>query len=426
MPASILSRLLTTIAFLLLYTCVHAQTIDPEANSFDAFDQHDYEALLIVQKESGERSLLANATISSMLFVDDEAEEKLLHLIKKSSDPAITARARRSLSGVYVRQGKYAAAARTMTEIINMDDTDGVTMDAQSVAFFTALSAVSPMQLSGKPSGSSRIVHDKAGLPRLDIKVNGFSKDAIFDTGAALSTINVSTANALGLRQLGGRVDVDGTTGKTVSTGLAVADSVSVDGFIFQNVPFIVVPDESMSFPEFDYQVSLIMGLPLISKLGRLVFSKKGSSEELTFAPSDRTPSTETANMITSGWQLVIMARINNAYPRQRLFFDSGSKSSQLYQFIGKADPGLLANTEKKDITVGGLGEVVKTEAQSVEQVLVELGGHTFKLGPLTVLEDDGSFRHGVLGQDLFSQFNKVVIDFGAMEMTLHDPIAIE
>ena len=413
---SALGLLATAIAGVcVLAACSAIPKGDPSSASYDAFDQHDFDAVKVISSGNSAQSDLAAATLLSMLGRDEEAAVALSLIIENERDAAIVSRARRSLSGVFVRQGKFREAAEAMRANIAIQDETGVEADRSSADFFDAVSSVGKMTRSGQHSGTIELLRDKAGLPRISVDVNGVQDDAIIDTGAALSTVTVSMANNMGLRQLGSGVDIGGSTGKSVSAGLAVADKVTVGGSVFVNVPFVVVPDEAMSFSQFDYHVTSIIGLPILSRLGRIEFSKANDREMLSFQPSLSAASADEANMTTSGWEIVALGSLNEANVRQRFFLDTGARTSEVYDFAADTTPGLLNELQSKSRTQGGLGEVVESEHISVRSVRYALGGREFIHGPVFVVDDNGSFRHGSVGQDILSRFDKVTIDFGRM-----------
>ena len=92
---------------------------------------------------------------------------------------------------------------------------------------------------------------------------------------------------------------------------------------VFSNVPFIVVPDESMSFPKFDYSISLVLGLPVIVRLERVTFDQSTSSELMYIEPSRGIALEDTANLITSGWEMVALVHLDGNNPRRRMHLDS-------------------------------------------------------------------------------------------------------
>lgn len=417
---------LSLVSFLSIGVSACVNNINPDtldAEVMTAIDEHDFDRLISLLDKNRlppETTQLATGITASMLGEDQKAAGLLSSLAKDTADMKIKARALRSLSGVMVRQGRYNDAAKAMSEIRAMSDADGVTIDDQSYAFFTAMSPVPRMEVVPVANGKTSVLRDKADLARIEISVNGVSDFAVFDTGAAFSTLTVSTAQKMGLQNLGAAVDVGGSTNVTVQSGIAVADRLEVGGFVFKNVPFIIVPDESMSFPEQDYYVTSILGLPVIRALGRIVWERSVDGESVSFSSQPVAPDPKNANMITSGWEHVVLARVNESRNRLRFFLDSGARKSSFFRSASVAVPTLLEGAEESTRSVGGLGGVIEEQNVTVIPAYeMTLGETKFEAGPVSMSRDNGSFRHGVIGQDILSSFKRVEMDFNAMALSV-------
>ncbi len=110
---------------------------------------------------------------------------------------------------------------------------------------------------------------------------------------------------------------------------------------------------------------------------------------------------------------------LNESNVRQRFFLDTGARTSEVYDFAADTVPGLLNDPQSKSLTQGGLGEVVESEQISVQTVRYSFAGQDFDHGPIFVVDDKGSFRHGSIGQDILGRFDKVTIEFGRMVIEL-------
>lgn len=419
-PSSTFRKLAACILlFLTLAGCTQQRLQSHTDRGLAAFDVHDFDEVRDLAGENSTRGLLARAVLLSMQGRDSEAAASLEIFIRRVEDPWLVARARRALSGVLIRQGEYAKAAAAMQANFDVQGTTGVNVDSGSLAFFSALGSVGPMLLGGPDSDSVDIDRDKAGLATIPVKINGMAAAAVLDTGAPLSTVNVTQANAMGLRQLGSDVQVAGATNYSVKAGLAVADTLSIGERAFRNVPFIVVPDESMAFPQFDYIITTIVGLPIIYRLGRIEIGRDVGQETLSFTRSDTTPDPAKMNVLTSGWDLVALGVLNDAPRQQRFLLDTGANTSEIYKLATETVPGLIDGLSHQNRTQGGLGETVVHEETSIESVTLRFGGQTFSHGPIFLVDDNGSARHGAIGQDILSRFDSVILDFGAMTLRL-------
>ena len=410
------------IILVMLSPFAHAdRSIMPEL--IKALDDHDFDSLREIRSSSKSDSLdyrIADAVTYSMLGLDESAERKLEALVDDDIDPRIVARAKRSLSGVFVRQGRYGDAADVMKEVIDMPGEHGVTIDPGSMAFFKALSPVDAMISSAECDCRSTVSRDKINLPRIRITVNGFSDEAIFDTGAAFSTVSLTMAEKMRLQPLQDKVEVSGSTDQLVETGIAVAKELLIDGARFHNVPFIVVADEDLTFSNVDYSISSILGLPVIRDMGRLEFSNERGQEMLSFGATASHPDPERANLITSGWQLVFLAQTGSSERRLRYFLDSGATTSALLRLSAELVPDLIEGAGKGTASYGGVGgEIFEKDVLVVDSTLMKIGSNELGIGPINVLDDDGSQRHGIVGQDILSPFETLILDFDAMNLEL-------
>ena len=99
------------------------------------------------------------------------------------------------------------------------------------------------------------------------VKSEGVLAEFIFDTGANLSTISESQAKKMNLTLFEQNVDVGSSTQIKVQSKLAVADSLYVGDILFENVVFLVMPNEQLSFPDINYKIDGIIGFPIILQL---------------------------------------------------------------------------------------------------------------------------------------------------------------
>lgn len=413
-------RALTFFAFMLAYFAIGARELAmANTDFFRAIDRHDFEALIQIRDNGGledEESALADAILSSMLGADSEAADRLTALLDREPNSAVRARALRSLSGVYVRLGRYGAAAEAMAEIQSMEDSDGVTIDDQSIAFFAALGSIGPMRISYGRASEFDTRFDSVGLLRTAMTVNGETDDAIFDTGVAFSTVSVSMANRMNMRQLGASVEVGGSTDHTVSSGIAIAEEARIGDIVFRNVPFIVIPDEHLSFPVRNYSVSSIIGLPLIRAMERVDWRISEDGGIIRHSRSRRSADPSVANMITSGWQQVLLARVDDSAARMRFFLDTGATSTDFYENALEIAPDLFDSAVAATSRRAGVGGVADDqEILAVPSYAVTIGDAPAGGGPADILPDDGSFRHGVLGLDILTKYDRIEMDFKAM-----------
>jgi predicted aspartyl protease len=155
------------------------------------------------------------------------------------------------------------------------------------------------------------------------VKSNGVSDYFIFDTGANLSTIAESQARRMNLTILEQKVDVGSSTQINVQSRLAVADSFYVGEILFENVVFLVMPDDKLTFPEINYQIQGIIGFPVIHQMEEVHMHKDGSIT-IPGTPTDF----RFANMVLEGLNPVV--QVVSQEDTLLFTFDTGAKNSEL------------------------------------------------------------------------------------------------
>ena len=138
-----------------------------------------------------------------------------------------------------------------------------------------ALREVPPQQISLQ---NTKIPwkRDVAGLMNIPVSLEGQQDDFVFDTGANLSTIAESYAKQLHLKFIPTKVDLGSSTSITSKASLAVASHLQIGNTELQNVVFLVLPDEQLSFPQIHYAIHGIIGFPVISHLGEVHILQNG------------------------------------------------------------------------------------------------------------------------------------------------------
>jgi hypothetical protein len=106
--------------------------------------------------------------------------------------------------------------------------------------------------------------------------VSGHKGEWIFDTGANMSTITEFEAARMGLTAREAATRVKGSTGAKSPLRVAVAKDFKFGGAKLSNVVFLVLPDRSLFIGPLKYQITGILGLPVIRALGRTGISAKG------------------------------------------------------------------------------------------------------------------------------------------------------
>lgn len=281
-----------------------------------------------------------------------------------------------------------------------------------------ALAAADPMVSTVPETGEAPVERDRARLTRAEVTVNGHDLDAVLDTGASHSTIVESAARELGVRLLPDTVTVGTATGE-VAAHLGVAEQMELAGARFTNVAFIVLPDEALTFAGGLYRIRLIVGLPVLIKLGRVEFTFDRRHGRMSFSSSaGRMAVTDESNLVLDGLQPLVSVRANNE--TLRLLLDTGARSTFLSRAALEVAPALAASAERRAATtIGAGGSERDAQALRLERLDIALAGQSVSLSGVSVTGERRGQSHGVLGQDVLLSGGGYAIDFNAMRVEL-------
>jgi hypothetical protein len=257
---------------------------------------------------------------------------------------------------------------------------------------------------------------DKANLLNLPVEINNQKMDFVFDTGANISTITTSTANRLGLKIIEADVSVGSSTEIKVKSKLAVAPAMKIGSATIRNVVFLVFEDKAMSFPTINYQINGIVGFPVIEAFGKITLTR--GNQIIVSTKTDKNKSEP--NMCLEG----LLPLVAGTYKNQRMIFsfDTGAVATDFYPAFYKADEEeIKKNSTAQKVKLGGAGGFTEMFAYIVKNLELTVGGKNAKFAKTRVLtespNEESRFYYGNLGQDLIKQYERMTLDFRAMQI---------
>lgn len=311
-----------------------------------------------------------------------------------------------------VTQYKKAAAAFRQTQVLLADQSDS---DLNDQAVLAELAAnVPPIERDGAASANVALERDLANLRRAPVDVAGVVSPMIVDTGAEISVVAQSVAEKSQMTFLGGEVTV-GTTTDNVSGRLAVSSDVNVGGMIFENVLFLVLPDEQLTFADGQYFVDGIIGLPLFTAAGRMAW-QDGATRLLLGDAVSLENGTPTPLFWHDGGMALEITYQQAAFPA---FFDSGasrSSGSPLFKSLlsRQAQNTLLA----QDDTRTGVGGTQDTRNYILPAVMLGIGGELLPLKDFKIAGEQLDYPGGdigIIGSDILARTRSFSVDFARM-----------
>ncbi len=277
---------------------------------------------------------------------------------------------------------------------------------------------VPPIRKRGATGAELNLERDLARLNRIHVDISGTISPMIIDTGAEISVAARSVAEKSNMQFLDGDVTV-GTTTDNVVGQLAVSNTVDIGGMVFQNVLFLVLPDDLLTFADGQYFVDGIIGLPIFITAQRMGWTKKATKlllgDKVHLSDDKRTP------IYWHDGGMALELKYNEvAFPA---FFDSGASSSSgtvlLKSLLSVRDKSsLLTNTEIRT----GVGGAVETKTHRLPEITLALAGENVVLTNIRVAseklnEPDGDIA--IIGSDILARTQSFFIDFKAMTYEL-------
>jgi hypothetical protein len=244
------------------------------------------------------------------------------------------------------------------------------------------------------------------------VRSGGVAEKFVFDSGAGLSTVPLSVAQSMGMTVYNADVTV-GTSGSgNVQTSLAVADSLWFGDILVRNIVFLLVPDETMTFPQINYAIRGIIGFPVMLAMEEMHLQKAGPIY-IPFSPTRRAFSNLFMEDLSPRVQLISG---NDALV---LSLDTGAKNTELSR--------KYYDTHKEAVDIAGRDTVeMRGSAAGIQESRVKiLTDFPFRIGSaegvladMRVALDDYTFTKGIdgnLGQDVLTQFDTMILNFRDM-----------
>jgi hypothetical protein len=339
----------------------------------------------------------------------------LLDKYKKQLNDTVIAEILQVKADNYVRNYHYKEAADAYSLLLEQYKTvlnDEEIANYENIkSLFGTLSAVKPQQIHKRTDAEIKAYRNLFNHLMTPVKC-GIADEFIFDSGANISTITDSCAKKMGLTIYESDISVGTTTDAKLKSRLAAADSFYVGDILFENVVFLVVPAEQMSFPQVNYEIHGVIGFPVlyqmeeirIRKDGRVVVPKTSENRNLN-------------NMFLSGLKPAVQLTSHN--DTLIFLFDTGANTSELSKkYYENHRTEVEQNGALQTRSRGGGGGIVEAEEYELKDFPYTIGAKSSVLPKISVVVQDYDFvKHfdGNLGQDVITQFNEMILNFKHM-----------
>lgn len=255
------------------------------------------------------------------------------------------------------------------------------------------------------------LTRDKVGLSNLTVTFGEDSLGFIFDSGANISTVTASTAQAMGMRILKASFTVKAISGIDVNSGLAIAPSFSIGDILVENAVFLVLPDSALAFPQVDYRILGIIGYPVMAAMKEIQLVKA----DLLIVPS-RSSSTSIRNMAMEF--LTPLIQLPSAEDTLVFKFDTGADGTTLYRdYYLRHKEEIESTYTPTMISLGGAGGKAETEGYKINLPLT-VNNRQVLLDSVDLIKENLTKNeniYGNIGQDLVSKFDTLILNFEEM-----------
>ena len=347
--------------------------------------------------------------------------EPLVPRLDPVADSARVVVALKTLADDYLKTYRYGDAADALARLSReygaaMAPADRADL-RNDIAFRRALRGAPPQRTTVPSPFTVALRRDALGLREVTVHVGRDSSGWIFDTGANVSTITDGMARRLGLHVITTGAATKGITGASVPNRLAVIPEMRFGGARVRNAIVIVLPDSALDIPQAHFQITAILGYPVLESLGRLAIGTDSLGVDLRTGES---PS-DSSNLFLDNLSPVVAATIGDS---TRLFhFDSGADATLLTVRFCRAYASLLEGLDTTSIGIGGAGGAQRYVGYRIPELPVVIGGQRAELDSVFVLRDTtrSPFESyfGNLAGNLAARFGGYTIDFRAMTFRL-------
>jgi predicted aspartyl protease len=322
------------------------------------------------------------------------------------------------MAAAFARLGRYKDAAQAWVEALLLTPANDPEREGNdnSRELMAELSEVAPETADFGGDVPIKANRNRLGSWNVPVRVNGVDGQWIFDTGANISTLTETEAKRMGLRVRDTKAYVNGSTEKRNALQLAVASDVQLGAAHIHNVVFLVLADQALHIAPLHYQITGILGLPVLRALRRVEISNAGM---LRILPRETIPQ-GTPNLFFDEASPIV--EVDHGQHRLQMFLDTGANATVLYpsflDALGRDEHSRLRTKREK---LAGAGGVIQRKTEVVPALGIEVLGQLIGLKNLSLLPEappgSARYRDGVIGMDaLWSGFR---LDFDAMRLEI-------
>ncbi len=295
--------------------------------------------------------------------------------------------------------GQYAQGAKDCAEATARDS------DVNTAVIVRLLST----QPAPRSEGRARVPLSPG--EHLPVIAGDYREFAIADTGAQISVMMESVAQAAHVRILGASSAVDTTT-VAVRGKIGIAPEVRIGTATIRDLPVLVLPDRQLTMAGGQVRLPFILSLYALAEFGRIAWLDHGRT--LALGDAAPAPGPDAVPMIwhPQGIAVPLDGRIG----RRAAHLDSGANLSYLFH----TGLDMLRAEEVQKLTashrqVGGVGGVVDEAIDQLPLATLSLAGRPLLLRDVDVVKDTENGEVARIGEDVLNRYSAAVLDFRSM-----------
>lgn len=344
----------------------------------------------------------------------------LQNFLKRFKDNSLRRDALELLADDYIKIYQYAKAADTYKMLLEnyraelgADKIGGI---ENSYRLFNAARRIQPQTISFRKNAIIQGTRDQVGLLNIPVEVNGQNNSFVFDTGANISTVTMTTARKLNLHIIDAQISVGTSTDAKIESKLGVAKTLVIGDIVLRNALFLVMPDQALYISPVKYQINGIIGFPVIEALRKISINRK---DEISVSAKPGKIAQSLTNLCLD--ELLPLVSVNITNKRFTFSLDSGATATTLYPPFYKFFAAEIMKLKPQTAKIGGAGGIREVQAFRLPNLNLMIAGKAAKLSDIELLtepiNDQSRYFAGNLGQDVIKQFEKLTIDFQTMEL---------
>ena len=174
----------------------------------------------------------------------------------------------------------------------------------------------------------------------------------------------------------------------------------------------MVFPDEALYIPQINYQIKGILGFPVIAAMKEVHFLK----DDKVFVPLN-SQLEHPQNMAIE--YLTPIINLPTTTGTFHFTFDTGADATLLYQrYFEEHQEWIMQNYEETDVKFTGGGGSIEVKGYEILFQPI-INGQVVQVDSVGVLpkllEHGDRYAYGNIGQDVISQFDKMILNFESM-----------